>query len=250
MHGAVHPTGEPGENGEGSGTTLGMAKKCLTLVRSGAQGVPRQAARSGSSTGQEACGGSEPACWGRAAGGGPVGGSPPTTGGFGARERHLRVTGAGSGSGSADPVPTPSGSGTGDGDPSRYPAPGPSGHGVGIRQPPVCRRRGPRATAVGGRRSEVQEDRPRVVHRQLARSAPRSGRGKPRRLLGATTVFRPGRRTRRTCDPVARVAQLRRARADRCRVPACSLQAREEPRPCHRPSEPAPGTAPPRWRPR
>jgi hypothetical protein len=221
VHDAVHPTGEPGENGKGWGTTLGTAKKSLTPFLAGAHGVPRQAARSGKNTGQEAFGGPRPACWEGPPGVGSVGRSPPAPGGFGRRDRRLRAAGAGSGSGSADLAPMPSGSGVGAriqpvpgsealgsrgreaaagtrhrslraaasgagtpelgsealGPRGRAPAAGTRQRGPratrqGIRQPPVHRRRGLRATAVGDRRSEVQEDRLRVAHRQLATVGP------------------------------------------------------------------------------
>ena len=100
MHDAVHLTGEPGENGKGWGTTLGTGKKCLTPVSGRAHGVPRQAARSGSSTGQEAHGDPH-----QLAGKGHRGwvrseGRHRWTGGFGSWTRRPRATGSDSGSGS------------------------------------------------------------------------------------------------------------------------------------------------------
>lgn len=172
MHDAVHPTGEPGENGKGSGTTLGTAKKCLTPLAGGAHGVPRQAARSGSNTGQEAHGGPDqlagkdrrgwvrwdgrnrhlvgseagPGALGRRGRGpGPGRTTPPVARHRGprvteqedqhpptARHRDLRVTGQ-------------------EGRHARRSAPGPPGPGARGQAPPAARHRGPRVTEREGR---------------------------------------------------------------------------------------------------
>jgi hypothetical protein len=235
VHEAVHLNGEPGENGKGSGTTLGMAEKCLTRLVSVPHRVPRQAARSGTNTGQEAPGGTDQLAgrsrrrWVRWDGRNRhlVGSDP--------RERRLRAAGTGSGSGSlkrrhglrveaagrqpehatwhqgpralerrsgqaGSSAAVPSGSGA-RGSVASHLAPGPPGAGAKEQAPPVARHRSPRAAgSERRRRQDLAGSPPGGSAGAWHRSAPRSWRGKPRRLLGATTVFE---------------AQLLRACADR-----------------------------------
>ncbi len=185
-----------------------------------------------------------PACWEGPPEVGSVGRSSPTPGGFGPRDRRLRVAGAGSGSG--PPIrrrglrAAESGRGS-----SRYSAPRPSGHGAG--DPATVDQTAPRPPGHGRRRSRERGaggPPPGGATGGSQRSAPRSWRGKPRRLLGATTVFRPRCPRTAIAEPPTWGAQLRRAQAD---WEPCSGLTPPGPRgatPCQRPLETGPGPAP------